>query len=65
MSDKIPNATDKTPEELLKSNPKVSRMVVVQYHELEKQLEKLDVDTKSHYTLSPPLGGIISNFHKK
>ena len=44
----------KTPEELLKTNPKVSRSVVQEYDELKKQLEKLGVDTEAHYTLSSP-----------
>ena len=61
MSDNPVKTQHKTPEELLKSNPKVSESIVVQYNELEKKLIKLGVDTKPHYTLSPPLGGIISN----
>ena len=44
----------KTSKELLQANPRVSKSVVAQYCELEKQLEKLGVDTKSHYTLSSP-----------
>ena len=54
-----------TPRDLLNSNPKVSKSIVVRYNELEKKLVKLGVDTKPHYTLSPPLGGIISNSLKK
>ena len=53
----------KTPEELLKTNPKVSRPVVQQYAELKKQLEKLGVDTTSHYMLSSPWRA-ISNLKK-
>lgn len=48
-----------TSTELLNSNPKVSKSVVVQYNELEKKLVKLGVDTKPHYTLSPPLGNVV------
>ena len=61
MSDNPHKTQRKTPRELLNSNPKVSKSIVVQYDELEKKLVKLGVDTKPHYTLSPPLGGTISN----
>ena len=50
----------KSPEELLKSNPKVSKPVVAQWRDLEKKLEKLGVETKPRYTLSPPFGGVTS-----
>ena len=53
------------PERLLETNPKVSKSVVTQYAELEKKLEKLGVDTKPHYTLSPPFGGMSSDLLKK
>ena len=61
MSDNPYKTQRKTPKELLNSNPKVSKSIVIQYSELEKKLVKLGVDTKPHYTLSPPLGGTISN----
>ena len=56
MSDKELTPSYKTPEELLKANPRVSKSAVEQYRELKKQLEKLGikVDTKSRYTLSSP-----------
>lgn len=54
-----------TGDEILGKNPKVSKRVVAQYRELEKHLKKLGVDTKPHYTLSPPLGGTISGLLKK
>ena len=56
MSDKKRPPSYKTPEELLQTNPRVSKSVVAQYRELKKQLEKLgvEVDTKSRYTLSSP-----------
>ncbi len=44
------------PREMLKRNPRIDKGVVQKYQELEKKLEKLGVDTKPHYTLSPPLG---------
>ena len=53
------------PEKILENNPKVSKSVVTQYAELEKKLEKLGVDTKPHYTLSPPFGGMSSDLLKK
>ena len=65
MKNHSDKASGKTIERMLASNPKVSKSVVKQYRELEKKLEKLGVDTKSHYTLSPPLGEAISNFGKK
>ena len=52
-------------EQLLETNPKVSKSVVNQYAELEKKLEKLGVDTKPHYTLSPPFGWMSSDLLKK
>ena len=55
----------KTPKELLNSSLKVDKSVVVRYSELEKKLHKLGVDTKPHYTLSPPLGGAIVNLRNK
>lgn len=64
MSNKA-DTTNKPPEEFLESNPAVSKSVVSQYHELEKKLHKLGVDTKPHYTLSPPLGGTIVNLRHK
>ena len=56
---------DERREEILERNPKVSRLVVEQYRELEKKLEELGVDTKPHYTLSPPFGGAVSNLSNK
>ena len=53
------------PEYILETNPKVSKSVVIQYAELEKKLEKLGVDTRPHYTLSPPFGGIHFDLLKK
>ncbi len=50
----------KSPEELLKNIPKVSKPVVAQWRELEKKLEKFGVETKPRYTLSPPFGGVTS-----
>ena len=44
------------PQEVLKRNPRVDKSVVQRYQELEKKLEKLGVDTRPHYTLSPPFG---------
>lgn len=44
------------PREMLKRNPRIDKSVVQRYQELEKKLEKLGVDTRPHYTLSPPLG---------
>ena len=55
----------KSTGKLLESNPKVSKPVVAQWRELEKQLEKLGVDTKPRYTLSPPFGGNVSNLSSK
>ncbi len=40
-------------EELLKKNPRVSKSVVEQYRDLVQKLEKLGVDTRPRYTLSP------------
>ncbi len=54
-----------TEDEVLKNNPKVSKSVVAQWGELEKKLEKLGVDTKPHYTLSPPFGEAVSNLSRK
>lgn len=57
--------TGKTPEKLqspdniLETNPNVSRSVVSQYQELKKQLEGLGVKTKPSYTLTPPLGDTV------
>ncbi len=65
MPNQLQKTTRKNAEELLNSNPKISRSIVSQYRDLEKQLKKLGVDTKSHYTLSPPLGGIVSNLQTK
>lgn len=65
MSKKSEESGHRIPEEALKNNPKVSKSVVAEYRELEKKLEKLGVDTKPHYTLSPPLGGAISSSLKK
>ncbi len=65
MRDELTKAAYKTTEEVLNSNPKISKLVVFQYHELEKQLEEVGVDTRSRYTLSPPFGGIISNLQEK
>ena len=42
--------------EVLKRNPRIDKSVVQKYQELEKKLEKLGVDMRPHYTLSPPLG---------
>ena len=66
MSEKKRLPSYKTPEELLKANPQVSKSVVAQYNELKKQLEKLgvEVDTKSRYTLSSPWE-VHSNFKGK
>ena len=64
MSNK-PHTTNKPTEAILKHNPAISKSVVSQYHELEKKLHKLGVDTKPHYTLSPPLGGAIVNLRDK
>ena len=65
----MPNETrtvdDERHEKILERNPKVSKLVVEQYRELEKKLEELGVDTKPHYTLSPPFGGAISNFSNR
>ena len=57
----------KTVDKILKDNlnPKVSKSVIVQYRELEKKLEKLGVDTKPRYTLSPPFGEAVSNLSRK
>ena len=44
------------PQEVLKRNPRIDKSVVQRYQELERKLEKLGVDTRPHYTLSPPLG---------
>ncbi len=65
MKNHFDKASGKAIEQVLASNPKVSKSVVKQYRELEKKLEKLGVDTKSHYTLSPPLGGAIPNLGGK
>ncbi len=54
-----------TPEQLLRNNPKVSKSVVAQFADLEQKLEKLGVDTKPHYSLSPPFGWISSDLLKK
>jgi len=68
----MPNQPDKMSdkdkmEQVLEHNPKVSKSVVAEYHELRRKLHKLGVDTKMtpHYTLSPPLGNILSNLPKK
>ena len=42
----------------LANNPKVAKSVVLQYQKVEKELQKLGVDTRPHYTLSPPLGNL-------
>lgn len=54
-------------EQVLEHNPKVSKSVVAEYRELRKKLERLGVNTKMkpHYTVSPPLGNILSNLPKK
>lgn len=59
------HTTNKPPEEILGHNPAVSKSIVSKYHELEKELHKLGVDTKSRYTLSPPLGGAVSYLSHK
>lgn len=64
MSDKSKRRYQ-TKDEVLKNNPKVSKSVVAQWGELEKKLEELGVDTKPHYTLSPPFGGTVSNLSRK
>ena len=66
MSEKKRFPSYKTPEELLKANPRVSRSAIEQYRELKRQLEKLGikVDTKSRYTLSSPWE-VHSNFKGK
>ena len=51
--------------EVLKRNPRIDKSVVQKYQELEKKLEKLGVDTKPHYTLSPPLGDSRTRFHNR
>ena len=56
---------DSKSKEMLDRNPKVSKVVVNEYRELEKKLEKLGVDTKPRYMLSPPFGGTLSNLSKK
>ncbi len=60
MPDKT-RKTDLFQEKLLERNQNVSKLVVAQYKELAKQLEALGVRTKPRYTLSPPLGGTLSN----
>ena len=42
---------------VLASNPKIDKRLVESFERLERELQKLGVDTKSKYTLSPPLGG--------
>ena len=64
MSDKS-KRRHQTENEVLKNNPKVSKSVVAQWNELEKKLEELGVDTKPHYTLSPPFGEAVSNLSRK
>lgn len=61
MPNQLSKPAYETRDELLKNNPKISKSAVEQYHKLEEQLKKLGVDTKPRYTLSPPLGGIVSN----
>ena len=51
--------------EVLKRNPRIDKSVVQKYQELEKKLEKLGVDTKPHYTLSPPLGDSRIRLHNR
>ena len=41
-------------DELIKNNPRLSKTVINQYDALERQLEKLGVDTQPRYTLSSP-----------
>lgn len=53
------------PESRLKDNSNIDKLVINQYHELEKQLNKLGVDTKPRYTLSPPFGGISDFYQRK
>ena len=52
-------------QEVLKRNPRIDKSVVQKYQELEKKLEKLGVDTKPHYTLSPPLGDSRTRLHNQ
>ncbi len=52
-------------EELLKNNPRVSKPVIEQYRDLVQKLEKLGVDTRPRYTLSPPLGEAVPRVSRK
>ncbi len=52
-------------EELLKNNPQISKTVVEQYRDLVQKLEKLGVDTRPRYTLSPPLGEAVPRVSRK
>ncbi len=65
MPNESKTVDDERHEKILERNPKVSKLVVEHYRELEKKLEKLGVDTKPHYTLSPSFGGTITNFSNK
>lgn len=56
MPDQTPSKALATPD-VLDRNPNVCRTVVEKNRLLEKQLQSLGVDTRPHYTLSPPLGG--------
>ena len=58
MSTKQKEDPNKTSRDLLKTNTRVPKSVIEQYNELEGQLEKLGIDIKPRYTLSPIFGGI-------
>ena len=65
MLNKPEETAAETANETLENNSNVSKSVVAQYRELERDLKRLGVDTRPRYTLSPPFGGIVSNLSQK
>jgi hypothetical protein len=52
-----------TTDDLMERNPRVDRNVVSVYEKLAGELEKAGVDTRTKYSISPPLGGGILSLY--
>ncbi len=53
-----------TNETIQNRNPKIDKLLVKNYENLESQLNKIGVDTKPNFNIEPPLGGSHYLFNK-
>lgn len=54
-----------TRETVLKRNTKVHAGTVAAHEQLERELKKLGVDTKPHFSIEPPLGSNLIRLHNR